>query len=136
MPNRSWISRSNRPAGKDNPARLGTCGSAGSQRQVQLDAVVRAGRGEQVHHPQGVAVVVPGDQRDPVTALQQDPGVRHEFMRADGHRDTVLTHRLTGDRGGHGAVPVTIAVACSSSGASGPRVRPSTPQTTSAATSA
>jgi hypothetical protein len=104
--------------------------------QVQLDAVVGTGLGEQVHHPQHVAVVVPGDQRDPVTALQQDVGERQEFTCADGHRDAVLSHRFTGDRGGDGAVPVTMAVACSSSGASGHRVRPTTPQATSAAISA
>ena len=43
---------------------------AASRWQVQLDAVVRAGPGEQVHDPQRFAVIVPGDQRDPVATVQ------------------------------------------------------------------
>jgi len=48
MPYRSCISRSNRPAVKDNPARLARAGGP-VQRDVQFDAAVRVGGGEQVH---------------------------------------------------------------------------------------
>ena len=122
--------------GEGQPGQAGHVRVGRVAAQVQLDAVVRAGLGEQVHHPQRRRRRRARRSARPGNPAQQDPGGRHEFMRADGHRDAVLTHRFTGDRGGHGVVPVTMVVACSSSGASGPRVRPSTPQTTSAAISA
>jgi len=75
MPNRSRISRSNRPAGNDSPARLGSSGRAGSSgtcsstRRSGPAAVSRYTARKLVGA--AVAVVVPGDHGHPEALLQQ-----------------------------------------------------------------
>ena len=133
--------------GRGSPARTGRrgrtarpgwghAGRAGSQRRCSSTRrSVPAGVNRYTTRS-AVAVLVAGDQREPVTRSSRTRAHRHEFSRANGDRDAVLADRLTDECGGHGAVPVTTAAACASSGASGPRVSPSTAQAMSAVISA